>query len=140
MRVFGGAGGASAGRAMRKHLMYGLAIVIAAAGLTLVGPATGSAEAATACSGRKVKTVTFTTGELRIYKSRRYACAITVSKRPGVRQVMSVTIQARGSRAAKDSGRFTHRAGPVTVYALNRCVRAHGLVGTRKASTGWILC
>ncbi|MBT2488177.1 hypothetical protein J7E96_06495 [Streptomyces sp. ISL-96] len=123
--------------------MYGLAIVIAAAGLTLASPGIGSAEAASAgpaCSGRKVKTVAFATGELRIYKSRRYACAITVSKRPGVRQTMAVTIQARGSRTARDSGRFTYRAGPVTVYALNRCVRAHGSVGARNASTGWILC
>lgn len=128
---------------MRKHLMYGLVIAIAAAGLALAGPGTGNAEAASAgsvCSGRKVRTVTFATGELRIYKSRRYACAVTVSKRPGVRQSMTVTIQARGSRTARDSGRFTHRAGPVTVYALNRCVRAHGSVGDRKASTGWILC
>ncbi|WP_107364802.1 hypothetical protein [Streptomyces agglomeratus] len=125
---------------MRKHLMYGLALLTAVAGLTLAGPGTERAEALGACSGRKVKTVGFATGELRIYKSRRYACAVTVSKRPGVRQVMQVTIQARGSRAAKDSGRFTHRAGPVTVYALNRCVRAHGSVGAEKASTGWILC
>ncbi|MGX1882625.1 hypothetical protein [Streptomyces sp. NPDC055287] len=125
---------------MRRHLTYGLALVVAVAGLTLAGPSAQSAEAVGACSGRKVRTVAFPTGELRIYKSRRYACAITVSKRPGIRQIMTVTIQARGSRTARDSGRFTHRAGPVTVYALNRCVRAHGSVGTRKGSTGWILC
>ncbi|GAA2957124.1 hypothetical protein [Streptomyces enissocaesilis] len=120
--------------------MYGLAVAVAVAGLVFTGPGAGSAEAASACPGRKVKTVAFATGELRVYKSRRYACAVTVAKRPGARQSMSVTIQARGSRAAKDSGRFTHRAGPVTVYALNRCVRAHGSVGARGASTGWILC
>ncbi|MBT2506734.1 hypothetical protein J7I98_12705 [Streptomyces sp. ISL-98] len=129
---------------MRKHLkygIYGLAILIAAAGLTLAGPGAQSAEAAdSTCAGRKVKTVSFATGELRIYKSRRYVCAMTVSKSPGVRRHMSVTIQARGSRTAKDSGHFTHRAGPVKVYALNRCVRAEGSIGIRKVSTGWILC
>ncbi|MGW7055893.1 hypothetical protein [Streptomyces sp. NPDC054887] len=133
--MFGGASGA-----VKKHLVYGLALVVAAAGLLLAGPGTGTAEAVGPCSGRKVRTVGFATGELHIYKSRRYACAVTVSKRPGVRQAMKVTIQARGSRTARDSGRYTHRAGPVTVYALNRCVRAHGSVGERKASTGWILC
>ncbi|MGR8010460.1 hypothetical protein [Streptomyces hypolithicus] len=123
--------------------MYGLVVAVAAAGLALVGPGAMSAEAAqgpTACTGRKVKTVTFATGELRVYKSRRYVCATTVARRAGARQHMSVSIQARGSRTARDSGRFSYRAGPVTVYALNRCVRAHGSVGGKKASTGWILC
>ncbi|HET6857714.1 MAG TPA: hypothetical protein VFH94_11550 [Streptomyces sp.] len=126
---------------MRKQLAYGLAVVIAATGMALAGPGAQSAEAAAAsCSGRKVRTVPFATGELRIYKSRQYVCAMTVSKRPGVRQKMTVTLQARGSRVAKDSGVFTVRAGPVTVYALNRCVRAVGSVGNKKASTGWVLC
>ncbi|MDJ0461000.1 hypothetical protein [Streptomyces sp. H27-C3] len=125
---------------MRKQLAYGLAVVIAASGLALAGPGIQGAEAAASCSGRKVRTVTFATGELRIYKSRQYVCAMAVAKRPGVRQKMSVTLQARGSRIAKDSGTFTVRAGPVTVYALNRCVRSVGSVGNKKASSGWILC
>ncbi|MFD4898448.1 hypothetical protein [Streptomyces sp. NPDC058411] len=102
------------------------------------GPA--PAQAASACSGRLVKTVTFSTGSLRVYKSRAYACAVAVAKKPGARRAMRVSLQPRGGRAVVDSGRFTKLAGPVTVHALNRCVRASGSVGGSSGSTGWILC
>ncbi|MET9432514.1 MULTISPECIES: hypothetical protein [unclassified Streptomyces] len=107
--------------------------------LTLAGHGT-RAEAAAACSGRLVKTVAFSTGELRVYKNRQYACAVAVAKKPGVRRAMAVTIQARGGRAATDKGRFTRQAGPVTVHALNRCVRASGAVAGKGGTTGWFLC
>ncbi|MEU2677469.1 hypothetical protein ABZ638_11305 [Streptomyces sp. NPDC007107] len=102
------------------------------------GPA--PAQAASACSGRLVKTVTFSTGSLRVYKSRAYACAVAVAKKPGARRAMRVSLQPRGGRAVVDSGSFTKLAGPVTVHALNRCVRASGSVGGSSGSTGWILC
>jgi hypothetical protein len=35
---------------------------------------------------------------------------------------------------------FTRQAGPVTVHALNRCVRATGSVSGTSRSTRWILC
>ncbi|MFD9222994.1 hypothetical protein ACFWDI_24000 [Streptomyces sp. NPDC060064] len=112
-----------------------------AAALTLAGPGAQRADAAvSACAGRPQKTVKFATGELRIYKNRHYACAITVSARPGTRRAMSVSLQARGGRAAVDKGVFKRQAGPVTVHALNRCVRATGAVAGSSGSTGWILC
>lgn len=135
--MFGGVATARAGRL----LIHVLAVLIAAGFLVLAGPGTPRADAAaTACSGRLVKTMTFRTGELRVYKNRQYACAMTVAKKPGARRAMSVSIQPRGGRAAVDAGAFTRQAGPVTVHALNRCVRASGFVAGKGASTGWILC
>ncbi|SCE38136.1 hypothetical protein GA0115249_120212 [Streptomyces sp. PpalLS-921] len=111
--------------------------VLAAAGLVL---GAGEATAAALCPGRLVKTVTFSTGSLRVYKSRAYACAVTVAKKPGARREMKVSLQPRGGRAVVDQGKFTTRAGPVRVHALNRCVRASGSVGGSAGSTGWIGC
>ncbi|WP_405802377.1 hypothetical protein [Streptomyces halstedii] len=111
--------------------------VLAAAGLVL---GAGEATAAALCPGRLVKTVTFSTGSLQVYKSRAYACAVTVAKKPGARREMKVSLQPRGGRAVVDQGKFTTRAGPVRVHALNRCVRASGSVGGSAGSTGWIGC
>ncbi|WP_251066511.1 hypothetical protein [Streptomyces sp. ISL-36] len=115
-------------------------MVLAVGALTLAGPGAARADAASLCGGRPTKTVAFATGELRLYKSRQYVCALTVAKSPGARRQMSVSLQPRGGLPAVDSGRFTRQAGPVTVHALNRCVRATGSVAGRSASTGWILC
>ncbi|MFF8290506.1 hypothetical protein ACF068_14930 [Streptomyces sp. NPDC016309] len=124
-----------------RLLVHILAVLVAAGLLVLAGPGTPRADAAaTACTGRLVKTMTFRTGELRVYKNRQYACAVTLAAKPGARRVMSVSIQPRGGRAAVDAGSFTRQAGPVTVHALNRCVRASGAVAGKGASTGWILC
>ncbi|MEE1767646.1 MULTISPECIES: hypothetical protein [unclassified Streptomyces] len=114
--------------------------LVAALGLVLGGPAAGRADAATVCAGRPAKTVPFKTGELRVYKSRSYACAVAVAKKPGPRRPMSVTIQARGGGPVVDSGKYTKQAGPVTVHALNRCVRASASISGKSGSTGWILC
>ncbi|HWU05838.1 MAG TPA: hypothetical protein VN520_05495 [Streptomyces sp.] len=114
--------------------------LLGALGLVLGPTGTAPAQAAVACSGRLVKTVTFPAGSLRVYKSRAYACAVTVARKPGARRAMRVSLQPRGGRAVVDSGRFTELAGPVTVHALNRCVRASGSVGSSSGSTGWILC
>jgi hypothetical protein len=113
--------------------------------LTLTGPGTQRAAASagssvSACSGRLLKTVKFATGELRVHKNRQYACAVTVSRTPGVRRAMSVLLQARGGHPAARKDTFTHQVGPVTVHALNRCVRATGAVSGKAWSTGWILC
>ncbi|WP_410093970.1 hypothetical protein [Streptomyces sp. MS191] len=116
------------------------AVLLTAGGLVLGGPGAASAEAASVCSGRPTKTVPFATGELRLYKTRQYVCALTVAKRPGARRAMAVSLQPRGGRPVVDSGRFSRQAGPVTVHALNRCVRASGTVAGRTVSTGWILC
>ena len=78
--------------------------------------------------------------EQRASLARGIACAVTVAKKPGKRRTMRVSLQPRGGRAAVDSGNYTKLAGPVTVHALNRCVRASGSVAGVSASTGWILC
>ncbi|MGW6457763.1 hypothetical protein ACWF94_17930 [Streptomyces sp. NPDC055078] len=115
---------------------------MAVAGLTVAGPGIHSAEAATSvtCSGRPLKTLRFATGELRVYKSHRRACAVTVAKRPGARRWMSVSLQPRGGRPVVKKGFVKRKAGPVSVHALNRCVRASGKVAGVGRSTGWILC
>ncbi|MEU8678563.1 hypothetical protein [Streptomyces sp. NPDC048560] len=121
----------------RRALAYLLVLPLLAPLVLALG---APAQAAAACSGRHATTVSFAKGELRVYKSRAYVCAVTVAKKPGARRAMSVSLQARGGRPVVDEGRFTTRAGPVTVYALNRCVRATGAVAGSSGSTGWILC
>lgn len=141
--VFDGTDGAGVVpmRQLRRKTVGLLAVAATAGLLTLGGPAVGRADAArTACAGARVKTFGFATGEVRVYKSRQYVCAVTVAKRSGVRQKMRVSVQARGSRAAVDSGTFSKHAGPVTVYALHRCVRVEGSVAGKSTASGWILC
>ncbi|MEV8588108.1 hypothetical protein [Streptomyces sp. NPDC051180] len=127
----------------RRLLTRGLAPFLAALALLLLpgpGPGAGTAEAASLCHGRPTRTYAFATGELRVYRTRHYVCAVTVAKRPGVRRPMTVSVQPRGGRPAVRSGRFDRQSGPVTVHALNRCVRVHGSVAGVGRSTGWILC
>ncbi|MFF5804116.1 MULTISPECIES: hypothetical protein [unclassified Streptomyces] len=92
------------------------------------------------CPGRLVTSLPFSTGEVRVYKSRTQACAMTVTHRPGTRRAMSVSIQPRGGVPVRDSGQFTRYAGPVTVGAINRCVYVKGSVGAGSVASGWILC
>ncbi|WP_351228876.1 hypothetical protein [Streptomyces sp. NPDC002133] len=123
-----------------RLVVHVLAVLAVVAALSLTGPGVQNAAAVSACSGRPAKTVGFATGELRLYKTRQYVCALAVAKQPGTRRAMSVSLQPRGGRAAVDKGRFIRQAGPVTVHALNRCVRASGSIAGKSASTGWILC
>ncbi|MEU4080885.1 hypothetical protein [Streptomyces venezuelae] len=117
------------------------ALVLVLTPVTLVpGLGGGTAEAVSVCQGRPTRTITFPTGELRLYRTRQYACAVTVAKQPGPRRAMAVSLQPRGGRPAVSSGRFDRQTGPVTVHALNRCVRATGSVAGRGTTTGWILC
>ncbi|MFF5444557.1 hypothetical protein [Streptomyces sp. NPDC012888] len=113
------------------------ALGLAAAGLFGAAPAYA---ATGGCAGRLMETVSFSTGEVRVYKTRTHACAVTVPYRSGVRQHMSVTITPRGGVPVRDSGRFTRFAGPVTVYAVSRCVYVRGEVGSGAVTSGWILC
>ncbi|MFL9680883.1 hypothetical protein [Streptomyces sp. KL110A] len=127
-------------RARVHPVAYALVLVLAAGLLTLAGPGAGIADAASVCQGRPARTVAFATGELRLYRTRHYACALVLAKRPGAPRPMKVTLQPRGGRAAVVSGRSGRQAGPVTVHALNRCVRATATVSGRSTATGWILC
>jgi hypothetical protein len=124
--------------AIRRRLALGVAVLTASGLLALVSP--GSAQAASYCSGRKVRTLPFSTGSVQVYKRSGYVCAVTFSKGHGSRKRMSVSVQARGSRPVLDRGSFAHHAGPVTVHAGHRCVRIKGSVGSGSVSSGWILC
>ncbi|KUF17277.1 MULTISPECIES: hypothetical protein [Streptomyces] len=123
-----------------RGLSTGAAALAAAVLLALVGPGVGAAQAAGPCPGHKVRTLPFSTGKVVLYKKRGYVCAVTYAKRPGTRQAMSVSVQARGSRPVQEKGRFTRLAGPVKVHAGHRCVWVKGSVGRAKVSSGWILC
>ncbi|WP_392967328.1 hypothetical protein [Streptomyces sp. LN245] len=125
--------------AIRRRMALGLAVLAAAGLLAFMGA--GSAQAAaSSCSGRKVRTLPFTTGSVQVYKRSGYVCAVTFPGARGSRKPMSVSVQARGGRPVVNSGRFAHHAGPVTLYAGHRCVRVKGSVGSGSVSSGWILC
>ncbi|MER5486703.1 hypothetical protein ABT024_26335 [Streptomyces sp. NPDC002812] len=110
---------------------------LAVAGLLTAQPA----QAATGgCAGNLVRTLPFSTGEVRVYKTRDRACAVAVARDPGQRRAMSVSIQPRGGYPVRDAGQFTRYAGPVTVHAINRCVYVKGSVGAGSVDSGWILC
>ncbi|MFJ3906867.1 hypothetical protein [Streptomyces sp. NPDC090025] len=136
MRGYGG----TVRKGVRRLAAYTLVLGIAL-GLTLVaGPSVGTADAASVCAGRPTRTVGFATGELRLYRTRAYVCALAVAKRTGPPRPMKVSLQPRGGRPAVNEGRYARQTGPVTVHALNRCVRAGATVDGRSTATGWILC
>ncbi|APY88250.1 MULTISPECIES: hypothetical protein [Streptomyces] len=126
---------------IRRRLTLGAAGLAASLLLALVGPGAGPAHAVSGvCAGHKVRVLPFSKGRVEVFKTRGYVCVVLIAKRPGVRKSMSVSVQARGSRAVRDKGRFTHRAGPVTVHAGHRCVRVTGKISGRGVTSGWILC
>lgn len=127
-----------AGAATRRRLALGTAVLSAAALLAVAAPQ--EAQAATGCAGRKVRTLHFATGSVLVHKRGGYVCAVTVPKKTGKKQQMSVGVRARGSREVVDAGRFAYRAGPVTVHAGKRCVWVTGKVSKSSVSSGWILC
>ncbi|MER7920268.1 MULTISPECIES: hypothetical protein [unclassified Streptomyces] len=125
--------------AIRRRLTLGPAL-LAAAGL-LAFAASGTAQAApSSCSGDQVRTLSFGSGVTRVYRQGDYVCAMTLARSPGTVRAMSVSVQARGSRPARDAGHFLSHAGPVTVHAGHRCVWIRGTVGQNSVSSGWILC
>ncbi|MFF5479971.1 hypothetical protein ACFY5C_21890 [Streptomyces sp. NPDC012935] len=125
--------------AIRRRLAVGLALLTASGLLAVAVPAEAHA-AASRCEGRKVRTYPFATGTLYVYKRGGHICAITVPKEPGRRQKMMVSVQAYRARPVVDEGRYSRRAGPVTVHAGHRCVWVKGKVGRGSVSKGWILC
>ncbi|MFF5141867.1 hypothetical protein ACFY6U_19410 [Streptomyces sp. NPDC013157] len=126
--------------AIRRRLALGVAVLAASGALALVAPADAQAVTAADCAGREVRTLSFATGTVHVYRQGGYVCAITLPKDSGGRRTMSVSVQARGNRPVVDKGRYTHRAGPVTVHAGHRCVWVRGSVGRSSVSSGWILC
>ncbi|MER6081655.1 hypothetical protein [Streptomyces sp. NPDC001833] len=126
--------------AIRRRLALGVAVLAASGALALVAPAEAQAVTAADCAGREVRTLSFATGTVHVYRQGGYVCAITLPKDSGGRRMMSVSVQARGNRPVVDKGKYTHRAGPVTVHAGHRCVWVRGSVGRSSVSSGWILC
>ncbi|MFI6852778.1 hypothetical protein [Streptomyces sp. NPDC050416] len=126
--------------AIRRRLALGLAVLTASGLLAVAAPGEAQAAASPSCPGRKVRTLPFSTGTVLVYKRGAYICAVTVTKKPGVKRKMSVSVQARGSRPVVDEGRFAYHAGPVMVHAGRRCVWLKGRVGQGSVSSGWILC
>ncbi len=124
--------------ALRRRVALGMAVLTASGLLALTAP--GTAEAAAVCPGREVTTLPFSTGTVHVFRRGDYVCAYTAAKAPGAKRTMSVSVQARGNRPVVDKGRYTRRAGPVTVHAGHRCVRVKGAVGRGSVSSGWILC
>ncbi|MGW7452401.1 hypothetical protein [Streptomyces sp. NPDC054787] len=118
--------------------VFGAALWLCVGGLFTAAP---SAQAATGgCGGRLARTLPFETGEVRVYKSRTRACAVTVPRVPGPRRHMAVSIQPRGGVPVRDGGLFARYAGPVTVGSISRCVYVRGSVGAGSTDSGWILC
>ncbi|MEU2423189.1 hypothetical protein ABZ619_19570 [Streptomyces sp. NPDC007851] len=126
--------------ATRRRLAFGAAVLAASGVFALAAPAQARAVTAENCAGREVRTLPFTTGTVHVYRQGGYVCAVTLAKDPGVKRTMSVSVQARGNRPVVDKGRYTRRAGPVTVHAGHRCVWVRGAVAGGSVSSGWILC
>ncbi|MGK5696298.1 hypothetical protein ACSNOJ_25990 [Streptomyces sp. URMC 128] len=126
--------------AIRRRLALGLAVLTASGLLAVAAPGEAQAAASASCPGRKVRTLPFSTGTVLVYKRGGYVCAVTVTKKPGVKRRMSVSVQARGNLPVVDEGRFAYHAGPVMVHAGRRCVWLKGRVGQGSVSSGWILC
>ncbi|MET9958976.1 hypothetical protein ABZ128_07770 [Streptomyces sp. NPDC006326] len=131
-----GRGRKDRGRGSAAAAVVAAVLALCAGGL-LAAP---SAQAASGCAGQLVRTLPFSGGEVRVYKSRTQACAMTVASDPGARRPMSVSIQPRGGVPVRDAGQFTRYAGPVTVGAINRCVYVKGSVAAGSVESGWILC
>ncbi|MFJ3665322.1 hypothetical protein ACIPSE_02585 [Streptomyces sp. NPDC090106] len=90
------------------------------------------------CAGRKIRTFTFATGSVKLYKSGAYLCAMTFPKRSGGQRWMAVSLRVRGFEAVEDSGWYARHAGPVTSYVGSRKVWIKGRVGDgRYDSGGW---
>ncbi|WKX09327.1 hypothetical protein [Streptomyces sp. NL15-2K] len=123
---------------IRRRLALGMA-VLTTSGLLAVATPTDARAATAPCAGRKVKTLTFSTGSVQIYKRRGYVCAVTLPKRPGVKRHMMVSVKMWAFRPVVDQGRYAYRAGPVTVHAGRRSVWVEGAVGRGSVDSGrWI--
>ncbi|MDQ0991024.1 hypothetical protein [Streptomyces sp. V3I7] len=125
---------------IRRRLALAAAVLAASGALALAVPGSAQAAADGTCAGREVRVLPFSTGAVHVYRQGGYVCVVTLPAKPGGERPMTVGVQARGSRPVTDSGRYTYRAGPVTVHAGHRCVRVKGSVGRGSVSSDWILC
>ncbi len=132
-------GGPGKPGALRRRLAVGMALLTASGLLALAAPGEAGA-ASSRCEGRKVRTLTFTTGYVNVYKHNGTICAMTFQKNPGRDRRMTVSVQARGLVPVPAAGVRPRSIGPVQTHAGHRCVRVKGSVGAGSVSTGWILC
>lgn len=122
--------------ATRRPTALTLAVLTIAGLLVLTGPGAGGASAAASCVGRKVRTLTFDAGTIRVHrKGTRYVCAVLIPKKKAKAPRATVRIRARGGRWVRDQ---KYPAGPVTVHAGRRGVCINAQVGSRTYQSGWI--
>ncbi|MBE8469626.1 hypothetical protein [Streptomyces justiciae] len=116
--------------AIRRRAAVVLAGLTASGLLAIAVPGQAQAVSADSCEGRKIRTFTFSTGSVKLYKDGGWLCAMTFPKSTGGgKRTMMVSIQARGFGAVVDKGKYTHHAGPVKTYAGTRKVWIKGQVG-----------
>ncbi|MEV1069241.1 hypothetical protein [Streptomyces sp. NPDC050263] len=126
-----------------RRLTGGLVVLLVSGLLAVAAP--GSAQAASAsstasCAGRKVRTLSFSAGSVLVYRDGGYVCAVTVQKHPGVKRLVSVSLQARGHVAVPKSRQHTQSSPSVRVYAGHRFIRVSGGVGGTKYTSPWFSC
>jgi hypothetical protein len=114
-----------------KRILSGLfgSLVIGGA---LLAVTSAPASAATTCSGSHLGNWSITGGYISVYynSSTGYICAMTYTNKPGVSQHIMVSINVTGSSTVhEDSGTYQYYAGPVSVYAANKCIDFDGQVG-----------
>ncbi|MFF4500078.1 hypothetical protein [Streptomyces sp. NPDC001401] len=122
--------------AIRRRFGALLAVLTASGLLALAAPGEAQAATSSSCSGRKIRTFSFSTGSVKLYKSGSYLCAVTVPKSGGGKRPMMVSLQARGFEPVVDKGQFTQHAGPVRSYVGHRTVWIKGSVGRGSYDSG----
>ena len=122
--------------AIRRRGVTLLSVLAASGLLAVLGPAAEAQAASSSCAGRNIRTFTFSTGSVKVYKSGNYLCALTVPKNPGARRQMMVSLQVRGFEPVVDKGRFARHAGPVRAYVGHRTVWIKGSVGHGSYDSG----
>ncbi|MFJ8104416.1 hypothetical protein [Streptomyces sp. NPDC096132] len=133
-------GAQGARKAIRRRLGAVVAVLTASGVLALAAP--GIAHAAPpSCAGmRKIRTLTFDSGAVRIHKSGGWMCAITVQNNPGTERRIAVGLQSRGHVAVNKARRHTRSSPWARVYAGHSCVRVTAAVAHDEYSSGWIFC
>ena len=108
--------------AVRRRTALGLAVVTVAGALTVLGA--GSA-AADSCSGRKVRSLSFSTGTVHVHKSGGHVCAEVVAKRRTGVKKMTVSSHAPKNAFRQTLARVSLSYGHHTVRVVNLATTGH---------------
>ncbi|WP_354671239.1 hypothetical protein [Streptomyces sp. S.PB5] len=111
-------------------------MLVASVLLAIAGPGQAQAAGQTSCDGRKIRTFSFSTGSVKLYKNGAYLCAMTFPKRTGGPQWMMVSLKVRGFDEVVDEGLYRRHAGPVRSYVAGRKVWIKGRVGDGSYDSG----